>query len=152
VLSVDEAIAEQQMSYPPHTEGVGTVENIEIEATEMSPSVILNFQENIIDFRGECYMENATEFFKPIIEGLAQHLDGLDTTEFTAHFGLTYFNSTSARFFMRVFDQLEAAAGQGTAVSIFWHFDEEDDAMEEQGEEFGEDLKFAKFELKSFAE
>ena len=48
---------------------------------------------------------------------------------------------------MGLFDILDSAA-EDNQVVINWHFEEDDDNMEELGEEFGEDLENAKFELK----
>jgi len=42
------------------------------------------------------------------------------------------------------------AAG-GAGVTIVWHYDEEDDTMQELGEEFGEDLEHAAFRLTKLA-
>ena len=39
------------------------------------------------------------------------------------------------------------AAARGASVSINWYYDEEDDTMQELGEEFGEDLKHATFNV-----
>jgi len=43
---------------------------------------------------------------------------------------------------------LDEAAENGNNVTINWAYDEEDDNMEELGEEFGEDLEHATFNLK----
>ena len=43
--------------------------------------------------------------------------------------------------------ETESAAGKGADVSIRWLYDDEDDTMKELGEEFGEDVEHAKFEL-----
>lgn len=42
---------------------------------------------------------------------------------------------------------LEETAGNGNKVHVTWAFDPEDDNMEEMGEEFGEDLEDATFEM-----
>ncbi len=127
------------------------MENIKIKGEKNSPGVDFNFQSNIFDLVGECYMEDADGFFKPIMEKFAEHLSSLDGAEIVFTVRLTYFNSSSARFIMRAMDQLDATAKQGNKVSIIWHFAEGDDIMEEHGEEFGEDLEYATFEMKQFA-
>jgi hypothetical protein len=48
---------------------------------------------------------------------------------------------------MMLMDKLDLAASKGAMVEIYWHYDKEDDTMQELGEEFGEDLENAKFHL-----
>ncbi len=124
------------------------MENIKIEGTENSPEIDFNFESNIFEIGGKCYMENANAFFMSFMETFTSHLNSLNGVEVVFKFQLTYFNSSSARFIMRIFDHLDSVAERGNKVIINWHFEEDDDNMEEQGDEFGEDLKYANFELK----
>ena len=48
---------------------------------------------------------------------------------------------------MMLMDKLDAAAKNGASIHVFWHYDTEDDTMQELGEEFGEDLENAQFHL-----
>jgi SiaC family regulatory phosphoprotein len=49
---------------------------------------------------------------------------------------------------MMLMDKLDAAAAvNGASVDIYWFYDVEDDTMQELGEESGEDLASAKFNL-----
>ncbi len=50
---------------------------------------------------------------------------------------------------MGLFDSLDETAGNGNDVTVIWVHEIDDDNMEEMGEEFGEDLEHAKFELKA---
>ncbi len=127
------------------------MENIKIEGTERSPFVDFNFQTNTFKLGGMCYAENINDFFKHITDALYQHLAEISNENVVFDFHFSYFNSSSARLIMRMFDKLEAAAEAGNDVSIVWNYDEEDDTMEEQGEEYGEDLVHAQFEKKSFS-
>jgi len=61
-------------------------------------------------------------------------------------FDLIYFNSSSAKAMIRIFDLLDVAAEQNN-VHIHWLHDVEDDNMAELGEEFGENLTKANFQL-----
>jgi len=49
---------------------------------------------------------------------------------------------------MRLFDTLEETADQSVSVTVNWHYDAEDDTMEELGDEFAEDLEAATFNMK----
>jgi hypothetical protein len=52
---------------------------------------------------------------------------------------------------MSLLEKLEDAASRGATVSINWYYDEDDDTMQELGEEFGEDLKHARFRTEKLA-
>ncbi len=76
-------------------------------------------------------------------------MSGLKSGEVRFDFELIYFNSSSAKVLMDLFDHLDASAGTGINIQINWHFDPEDDTMEELGQEFAEDLEHASFSLKA---
>ena len=124
------------------------MENIRIDGTKNSPEVNFDFQSNVFGLAGKSYMEDANGFFRPIFEDFSSHLASLDNATVVFNFQMTYFNSSSARYVLRIFDQLDEAAKNGNKVSIFWYYDEDDGTMEEHGEEFGEDLEHAVFEMK----
>ncbi|MBF0448092.1 MAG: DUF1987 domain-containing protein [Magnetococcales bacterium] len=123
------------------------MDNIKIEKTERSPELDFNFEENVFTIRGESYPEDVPAFYGPHIDALENHLAGMDSGSIGFNFELIYFNSTSAKIIMRLFDLLEDTAARGLEVTINWRFDADDDNMEELGEEFGEDIEEATFNL-----
>jgi len=124
------------------------MENIKIEATDRSPEVDFDFANNTFVLRGESYPEDVTAFYGELIGNLESHLEALDGAEVQFTFELIYFNSSTAKVLMGLFDMLDEAAGDGLSVVISWIYDEEDDTMEELGEEFAEDLENATFNMK----
>jgi len=124
------------------------MENIKIEATERSPEVDFDFGANVFVIKGESYPEDVTAFYGDVISKLESHLGALDSGSVEFNFELIYFNSSTAKVLMGLFDLLEETAEGGVEVNINWLFDEEDDTMEELGEEFAEDLEHAKFHMK----
>ncbi|MBF0381391.1 MAG: DUF1987 domain-containing protein [Magnetococcales bacterium] len=123
------------------------MDNIHIAATERSPEINFNFQDNVFLIKGESYPEDVPAFFGPNINRLKEHLDAMDSGSVTFNFELIYFNSTSAKVIMQLFDLLEESADNGVDITVNWIFEAEDDNMEELGEEFGEDLEAVKFNL-----
>ena len=128
------------------------MENLHIEATERSPEIDFDFGGNVFAIRGESYPEDVPAFYGPVINRLQSHLDGLDDADVTFNLKLVYFNSTSAKIFMGLFETLEETAEKGNRVVINWHFEEDDDNMEELGQEFSEDLEHAEFNMIAKAE
>lgn len=125
------------------------MDNIYIEATERSPEVSFDFGANTFSIKGESYPEDVTEFFGGALKALEAHLEGQDGATVNFTFELIYFNSSSAKILMSLFDMLEEAAEEGNTVNIEWVYEADDDNMEELGEEFGEDLEEADFKMKA---
>lgn len=124
------------------------MENIKVDATDRSPEIDFDFANNRFALRGESYPEDVSTFFGPVVGRLEEHLEGLAGGSVEFNFELIYFNSSSAKVLMGIFDALESCASDGNDVTVRWICDEEDDTMQELGEEFAEDLENAKFEMK----
>lgn len=120
---------------------------LSVSATERSPEITFDFGNNVFLIKGESYPEDVKEFYGPPVEQLEKHLDALKGAEVSFTFEFVYFNSSTAKILMNLFDLLDATAMRGNKVTVTWGFEAEDDNMEELGEEFGEDLEYAKFNL-----
>jgi len=123
------------------------MENISIAGEQNSPEVNFNFDNNVFLVKGMSYQEDAREFFNPLFESLDSHFGNLDASDVTFTFEMQYYNSSSARVLLHLFERLDALAEKGNKVKIDWRYAADDDNMEEQGEELGEDLEHASFEL-----
>ena len=123
------------------------MENIKISATERTPEIDFDFSQNIFKITGESYPENVNEFYDNILEKLKNHLAQRSDATITFDFELIYFNSSTAKVLMELFDLMEETAESGNKVVVNWIYEEDDDHMEELGEEFGEDLEKATFHL-----
>ncbi|WP_409523657.1 DUF1987 domain-containing protein [Nitrincola sp. MINF-07-Sa-05] len=121
---------------------------IKIEATERSPRVEFDFSSGSFLMAGESFPEDAAAFFGPLLESMQIWLaDAHDTrVQFDLH--MIYFNSSSAKALMNLFQLLEDAARNGRPVTIHWHYESEDETMEEFGEDFSEDFEYASFVLR----
>ena len=125
--------------------GTDAQQPIVIPATERSPAVSFDFEAGHFSFSGESYPEDAASFFGPLLESLRRYLEqGRDVL---FEFRLVYFNSSSAKALMNIFLMLEAAAEQGTSVTVNWRYAADDEAMEEFGEDFASDLEHTRFVL-----
>ncbi len=126
--------------------------NIQIVATERSPGIDFNFAANVFTIRGESYPEDVSEFYGEIIDQFDEYVSKLKGAELTFNFELIYFNSSTAKVLMGLFDNLDVVAEKGNRVVINWCYEEDDDNMEELGGEFGEDLEHAEFKMQPKAE
>jgi len=124
------------------------MENIKISSTERTPEINFDFENNIFHITGESYPENVNSFYDDILGKLKNHLSELSDAAVELNFELIYFNSSTAKVLMELFDMMDETAEDGNKVVVNWIYEEDDDHMEELGEEFGEDLETAKFNMK----
>ena len=127
------------------------METLKIASTERTPEILFDYINHRFEISGEAYPENSDEFFRPIMEALQEYIKLGASEKISFLFKLIYFNSSSARVLMKLFELLDEAA-ESRNIEIEWHYHEEDDTMEEFGEEFAEDIENASFQLKSYSD
>ena len=118
------------------------MENLEIQSTERTPRIFFDYDNHHFEISGEAYPENSYEFFRPVMDALQEYIASGASDKISFLFKLIYFNSSSARVLMKLFELLDEMAEKRN-VEIEWHYHEEDDTMEEFGEEFAEDMENA---------
>jgi len=124
------------------------MEALIIEATDDTPKVVLDPSNNNFEFSGKSLPEDVTTFYGPIMDWL----DGYSSSpnpKTVVIFNLVYFNTASSKLILDILFKLEEIFDEGNDISIEWHYQEEDEDMEEAGEEYG-DLVEMPLELKSY--
>jgi len=124
------------------------MENLFIEKTERSPKVIFDYSNHELELSGEAYPENNDVFYRPIFDSLQSYLNEQEDAVLNFKFKMVYFNSSSARMLMKLFELLDEAALKGRQVNIEWYYQEDDDTMQEFGEDYSEDIEHASFTMK----
>jgi len=119
-----------------------------IDETPRSPRVELDPAVGHLSLSGESYPEDASAFYGPILQNVAQYLQTTTDAPLTVDVRFIYFNSSSAKAIMNLFQMLEVNAENGRRVTVNWFYDPEDDLMAEMGEDFAEDFLHASFFLK----
>lgn len=123
------------------------MENLLIEATKSSPSVMFDVEKGILEIKGKSYPENAAKFYMPIFECLKLYLDSTKSRSIEIDMEIIYLNSSSSKALMNFLDILEKAAQDGNQVTVNWRYHEENETALECGEEFMEDLEGITFNL-----
>ena len=124
------------------------MDNINIEVGERSPKITCDWDKGVMEIVGESYPENVTDFYGPVLSAVEKYLSTSKDKSFSCTFELLYFNSSSAKVLMRIFDMFEEYSNShGHNIKVIWQVDEEDDNMRELGEEFAEDIENIKFEI-----
>ena len=66
-----------------------------------------DYENHTFEIIGEAYPENSDEFFRPIMESLQEYVGNGSSELVTFVFKLIYFNSSSARVLMKLFEFLD---------------------------------------------
>jgi hypothetical protein len=119
-----------------------------IEKTDTTPEVILDKENEVFHIKGRSIIENAHEFYAPIINWLNDYIsDPNEKTEF--FLDIYYLNSSSTLQLMKIFFILEELKRKQKLIKVIWFYEKDDELSEERGEE----LKFAvelDFELQCY--
>lgn len=111
------------------------MENLSIEGTAKTPTVEFNASNGSLELKGRSIPENSIEFYKPLndwVEDYGKSPQGATTVNMK----LEYFNTSSSKCILDFFKKLEGISS-GTKITVNWHFEEDDEDMEEAGEDYG---------------
>jgi len=101
-----------------------------IEATDRTPSVVLDRQESLLKLEGRSYPEEGMDFFDPIILRF-KSLQETDTPIRTVHIRLEYYNSSTTKALAELLSGLVRVKSKGYDVKVVWEFEEDDDGIQE---------------------
>jgi hypothetical protein len=124
------------------------MDSLTIPATGRTPGVFFDFTGGHLRMTGESYPDDVAGFFGPVFEALRGFLDRPDGAAIRFDMELLYFNSSSAKALMNIFQMLETVARDGRAVTVTWCVEENDESMRELGEDFAEDLRHVVFRMR----
>ena len=111
------------------------MENINLEGTPKTPSVVFNAEEGKIELKGRSIPENSVEFYNPLNDWIKNYSNNpKEVTIFEVK--LEYFNTSSSKCILDLFKILESINGNNTEVKVNWYFEEDDEDMEEAGEDY----------------
>jgi len=122
------------------------MEPLYIEKTVSSPKIEFNATTHVHYIVGESYPDNLTNFYEPVWVWLKEYL-GVLSEDAVFNIELLYFNSSSSKVLMDLFDILDEASQNGKVIVINWIYNSDDDALQEYGEEFAEDVEYLTFNI-----
>lgn len=126
------------------------MEKISIEGTPKTPGIHFDAKTGVLQIKGRSIPENSLEFYKPIIDWVEGY--AADPTEDTSvNIQLEYFNTSSSKCILDIFQRLEKIKKSGNKITVNWHFETDDEDMHEAGEDYQAilDLPFKMIEVKS---
>ena len=117
------------------------VADLDLPASMTTPKVHLPARGGEAWIAGACYPENAFAFFQPIFDWLrALRAAGGIGRKLELNIKLDYFNTSSSKCLLDLFQMLQEANAEGLDTAVRWHYCEDDSDMQETGEEFAQDL------------
>ncbi|TAF32757.1 MAG: DUF1987 domain-containing protein [Cytophagales bacterium] len=116
------------------------MENLNITGENYIPAVNFDLATGVLEIAGESYHEYTIEFYQPIFNWLNAYLSEPNRT-ITFNFRMTYYNTSTSRRFLEIFDLLEEYQNEkGGKVTVNWYYQKDDVDMLESGEEYSEDV------------
>ena len=111
------------------------MEKYTIEGSPKTPNINFDLIGGILEIKGRSIPENSIEFYKPLIGALENYSSAVKPIT-TVNIQLEYFNTSSSKCILDVFKKLEGINKAGSAVTIHWHYEEDDEDMLEAGEDY----------------
>lgn len=123
------------------------MEVLNIKGSKHTPTINFDPQSNCLVFEGRSYPENNTEFYEPVLKWIDDYLAEIEQQQVVFEFRMTFFDSASSKTLMDLFDLLAQEVKSGKKIEVRWFYDPDDDAMEEYGIEFQDEMDGLPFEL-----
>jgi len=115
------------------------METLRIDATDDSPQVLLDQEDNQFEISGKSLPEDVVEFYQPVMDWLMKYREKPNSrTELNLK--MIYFNTASSKMIMDILMVLEEMVEEGHEVVVRWHSKKSDEDMQEAGLEYEEML------------
>ncbi len=119
------------------------------KGTYSTPAVILDAEKGVFEISGRSLPEDVVAFYGPILDWLDEYAKSPgEKTIF--NFKLVYYNTASSKLLYEIMVKLKNILDIGSDVLVRWHYDEDDEDMEEAGEEYAEVVEDLPFEQVSY--
>ena len=125
------------------------MENLTIEKTVSTPLIHFDAAAGRLEIQGESYPENVAKFYTPVLDWIKEYLSST-YDDAVIRFDIPYFNSSTSKILLVIFDLLEQGVKNGKQLSVKWMCQEENEMAFECGEEFKEDLEGLTFEIEQY--
>lgn len=113
------------------------MKNIYIEGSHDAyfiPTVNFDAETGICELSGESYLEETIKFYTPLFDWIKEYTSDLSKS-IQFNFKLTYFNTSSSKCIVDILNMLKKFKNKGGNVSVYWHYDDTDEDVEEELEE-----------------
>ncbi|MGM0531231.1 MAG: DUF1987 domain-containing protein [Bacteroidota bacterium] len=122
-------------------------ERLYIAATRYTPEVDFDPKKHKFKMVGVSRPEDAYEFFEPILSWVESYIkmtledyeqNKLLNETFIIMFDFEYMNSSSSKYIFQIISNFKKFYEKRLNLNIFWYYDDPDDQILEDGEDFSE--------------
>lgn len=117
------------------------MDNLSIEPKNKTPKISFDAANGLMEITGISCAENSVDFYKPIIEWIDGYKMEIQPTTYV-DINYKYFNTSSAKCILDMLERFVNLKNHGTAITINWHYEEDDEEMFDAGTNFSEILEF----------
>lgn len=115
------------------------MDNLQVNKTDLTPYVDFNSETRMMKMEGSCIPENSHVFFVPIIKWIDElfadsSIDKND--EYELNITCEYYNSSSAKMFVYLFDKIAEIQKDGYQLKVVWNCFMDDPDLVESIEDF----------------
>lgn len=111
---------------------------LKIAGNQNIPNVDFNHSDGILIMKGRSILENAVQFFEPIIKWVDSYCKK-PAKKTELHIEMDYFNTSSSKFILAIFEKLQQLYELGQEVEVIWYYNEDD--SKDLGTDYGNLLK-----------
>jgi hypothetical protein len=116
-----------------------------VEATKMTPEIILDSNANVYSIKGNSRPENPMVFYKQVFDWLESHFESNSSkTNFIVQ--MDYFNTSTSKVLLDLFEYFEKKSEEKD-IHVIWQYQSGDEEMMEAAEELFNLVEIS-FELK----
>ena len=105
-----------------------------IKSKKKIPLMVLDEHKGLVELRGSSIMENAKEFYEPMMEWAFAYVSHPKDT--TVNIDLEYFNTSSAKILLIFIKTLSKIQQAGYDLKVNWYYEEDDEDIIESGHNF----------------
>ncbi|MFP4555814.1 MAG: DUF1987 domain-containing protein [Bacteroidales bacterium] len=111
------------------------MEKLLIMATDESPQVLFDPGKGLLDLSGKSLPEDIHEFYSPLEDAVKKYMKA-PQEKTIINFDLMYLNSSSTKRILEIITCFETIHKKGYNVILNWYYNQYDEDMMEEGEEF----------------
>jgi hypothetical protein len=112
------------------------MEPLKLEGSPKTPTVTFDAVSGKLELKGRSIPENSIEFYKPLYDWIEAYAAN-PQAETQLNVVLEYFNTSSSKCILDLFKKAENLNNGGkTKVTVYWHYEEDDEDMLEAGEDY----------------
>ena len=118
-----------------------------ISPSEYTPEIDFDPKKHKFKMAGVARPEDSYEFFEPVLSWVESYVNQiledyeqnkLLNETFIIMFDFEYMNSSSSKYIFQIISNFKKIYQKGLKVNVFWYYDDVDDQILEDGEDFSE--------------